>query len=282
MSVARYLVQGVDVWLNTPLRPNEASGTSGMKAIVNGVLNLSILDGWWDEAYTDYKSNGPRIGWAIGSGEPNADADYQNDVDAGAIYDILERDVIPTFYDRKSDGLPYRWISMMKSSIGNLCRSFNTHRMVREYTERFYLNADEQHRKMTSDSGARAASLADAICRIRKAWPEVDVKIPDSEVPREVQSGKAVHFQAMVKTGSLSREDICVELCTGLLNADIGICDPIIVPLTPAGKKGDWHIYEAMVTPSCNSGRHGYTVRVLPYNKDLVNKFLPNLICWAK
>ena len=282
MSVARYLVQGVDVWLNTPLRPNEASGTSGMKAIVNGVLNLSILDGWWDEAYRDCKSAGPKIGWAIGNGESYTDAEYQDHVEANAIYDILERDVVPVFYDRQSDGLPYRWISMMKSSISNLCRFFNTHRMVREYTERFYLNADAQYRRLSSDSGARATALAAAITRIRRAWSEVDVQILDSGLPLEVPSGDAVRFQALVKTGSLSKEDICVELYTGQLNADGVIFNPTIVPLAHVGEKDGGYVYEATVVPCNNSGGHGYTVRVLPYNEDMVNKFLPNLIRWAK
>ena len=281
MSVARYLVQGVDVWLNTPLRPLEASGTSGMKAIVNGVLNLSILDGWWDEAYCDYRNNRPRIGWAIGNGESYSDAAYQDQVEATAIYDILERDVVPVFYDRQSDGLPYRWISMMKASIGNLCRFFNTHRMVREYTERFYLNADEQYRKLSSDSGKRAAKLSASIARIRSAWNEINIQILDSGLPLEVQSGEAVRFQALVKTGSLSKDDICVELYTGPLNAAGEIYDPDIVPLTMVGEKDGGYIYETTV-PCNNSGEHGYTVRVLPYNEDLTNKFLPKLIHWTK
>ena len=282
MSVARSLVQGVDVWLNTPLRPNEASGTSGMKAIVNGVLNLSILDGWWDEAWQSCKDSEPKIGWAIGGGESYADADYQDQVEANAIYDILERDVAPVFYERQSDGLPYRWISMMKSSIGNLCRFFNTHRMVREYTERFYLKADEQYRKLSSDSGSRAVALAAAIGRIRKAWPEVDVQILDSGLPQEVPSGDTVCFQALVKPGSLSSKDIRVELYTGPLNASGEIYDPTIIPLATAGEKDGGYIYETRAVPPYNSGCHGYTVRVLPYNDDLTNKFIPNLIRWAK
>ena len=282
MSVARYLVQGVDVWLNTPLRPNEASGTSGMKAIVNGVLNLSILDGWWDEAYQSCKNTEPKIGWAIDNGEKYTDADYQDQVEANAIYDILERDVVPVFYERQSDGLPYRWISMMKSSIGNLCRSFNTHRMVREYTERFYLNADEQYKKMAADSGARAATLSDAIGRIRRAWWEVEVKILDSELPQAIPSGDTVCFRALVKTGSLSREDIHAELFAGPLNAAGEIYNPVIIPLTPVGEMDGGHVYETRIVPPYNSGHHGYTVRVLPFQADLFNKFLPRLIHWAK
>ncbi len=134
MSVTRYLVQGVDVWLNTPLRPNEASGTSGMKAVANGVLNLSTLDGWWEEAWQMRRRNTEPLGWAIGKGEVFDNRDYQDQVEADALYELLERDIVPTFYDRKSDRIPRRWISRMKSSIGALCPFFNTHRMVRDYT----------------------------------------------------------------------------------------------------------------------------------------------------
>src|SRR5262245_12244908 len=171
MAVARSMTQGADVWLSTPRRPLEASGTSGMKAAANGVLNLSTLDGWWDEAwdcgsriadrgFEQYGLSTPglnyafdqsairnpqsSIGWAIGRGEIYDDPDYQDQVEAEALYDLLEGDVIPTFYDRGEDALPRRWVERMKSSIGNLCHFFNTHRMVREYTERFYLPASER------------------------------------------------------------------------------------------------------------------------------------------
>src|SRR5690348_9218894 len=137
MAVARYLVQGADIWLNTPLRPLEASGTSGMKALANGVLNLSTLDGWWDEAWKDAAGAGRSIGWAIGNGESYEDAGYQNQVEMAALYELLEREIVPAFYERSADGLPRRWISLMKSSIATLCPVFNTHRMVREYTADF-------------------------------------------------------------------------------------------------------------------------------------------------
>src|ERR1019366_4928049 len=126
MAVTRYLVQGVDVWLNTPLRPNEASGTSGMKAAANGVLNLSTLDGWWDEVWKD-PANSQLIGWAIGKGEAYADPEYQDQVEAGALYELLERDVTPAFYERGADRIPRRWIGRMKACIGSLCHFVNTH-----------------------------------------------------------------------------------------------------------------------------------------------------------
>ena len=135
ISVARYLVQGADVWLNTPRRPNEASGTSGMKLLANGGLNLSILDGWWDEAYDR------EVGWAIGNGEEYSNPEYQDQVESEALYHILENDVVPLFYDRDAAGIPRGWLAKMKASMKRLSPIFSTNRMVAEYAERFYLPA---------------------------------------------------------------------------------------------------------------------------------------------
>jgi starch phosphorylase len=135
IDLARLLVQGVDVWLNTPRRPQEASGTSGMKAAVNGVLNLSVLDGWWAEAYH------PDVGWAIGDGEAAVDHAAQDEREARSLYELLENAVAPAFYDRGEDGIPHRWTGMMKASIRVFAPVYNTHRMVREYTESYYLEA---------------------------------------------------------------------------------------------------------------------------------------------
>ncbi len=135
ISVARYLVQGADVWLNTPRRPNEASGTSGMKLLANGGLNLSILDGWWDEAYDR------EVGWAIGHGEEYSNPEYQDQVESEALYHILENDVVPLFYDRDTAGIPRGWLAKMKASMKRLSPIFSTNRMVAEYAERFYLPA---------------------------------------------------------------------------------------------------------------------------------------------
>jgi len=135
IELARLLVQGVDVWLNTPRRPQEASGTSGMKAAVNGVLNLSVLDGWWAEGYQ------PEVGWAIGDGEAAVDHAAQDEREARSLYEQLESAVVPAFYDRGDDGIPHRWTAMMKASIRVLAPVYNTHRMVREYTETYYLEA---------------------------------------------------------------------------------------------------------------------------------------------
>jgi len=281
LSVARYLVQGVDVWLNTPLRPNEASGTSGMKAIANGVLNLSTLDGWWDEVYRLRDKDCPLIGWAIGRGESYSDQEYQNQVEAEALYDILELDVVPAFYERRADGLPYRWINLMKASISDLSHHFNTNRMVREYVEQFYLAADFNYRRLLADGTERAKSLAASVARIRKAWPQVQIEILDSGIPAEVPVGEGVRFQASVQAGPLTPEDLRVELYAGRLNADGEIVGPVIVEMKPNRQENSAYLYDAIAIPCCGSGRHGYTARVLPHHPDLKSKFAPGLITWA-
>src|SRR5204862_960110 len=151
VNVARYLVQGVDVWLNNPRRPLEASGTSGMKVCANGGLNLSILDGWWVEGFA--QSNG----WAIGHGEEYTDLTYQDDVESRAIYDLLEQEIVPQFYTRTSDGLPRGWLRMMKHSISTCCPFFNTNRMVQEYMDKCYGPSNQRFTRLSADGLKKAA-----------------------------------------------------------------------------------------------------------------------------
>jgi starch phosphorylase len=281
MSVARYLVQGVDVWLNTPLRPNEASGTSGMKAIANGVLNLSIPDGWWEET-AGMSVNGQGLtGWTIGRGEVYDNRDYQDQVEATALYDILERDVVPTFYDRRADGLPRRWIDHMKSCIGSLCWFFNTNRMVREYCERFYLNADGRYRDLAADDAARARILAVWMKKLREAWPAVRLEIVDSTLPDELLAGHEMSVHARVNPGKLTPEDLAVELYLGRLNADGEITEAVTAPMEPVRQDGPWHFYQATITPKTGSGMHGFTARALCRHRDLGSPFLPGIITWS-
>jgi starch phosphorylase len=281
VSIARYMVQGVDVWLNTPLRPNEASGTSGMKALANGAVNLSVLDGWWDEAYVPGSEDSRAVGWAIGRGESYAERDYQDQVEAEALYDILERDVIPTFYDRRANGLPRRWVSLMMSSISSLCPQFNTNRMIREYTERFYLPAHADHQELSANEMAIAKNHAAWKRRIRSAWPEVRIEMLDSKVAPEIHAEESVNFSARVKHGSLSPQDLRVELYAGSLNADGEIIQPVVAEMQAVRQDGDYYIYEIQAVPCCGSGRHGYTARVLPRHPNLKHPFALGLITWA-
>ena len=148
MLLTEQLVQGVDVWLNTPRRPWEACGTSGMKVLVNGGLNLSELDGWWAEAYT------PEVGWALGDGQEHGDEQAWDAVEAAALYDLLERDVIPEFYTRDEKGIPTAWVARMRESMARLTPQFSSNRAVREYTEQHYLPAAMTYRKRAANKGA--------------------------------------------------------------------------------------------------------------------------------
>jgi glycogen phosphorylase len=281
MSVARYLVQGADVWLNTPLRPNEASGTSGMKAIANGVLNLSIPDGWWEEA-SGMSNNGQELtGWTIGRGEIYDSQDYQDQVEASALYDILEQDIVPAFYDRRADGLPRRWIGHMKSSIGSLCWYFNTNRMVREYCERFYLNADAKFRDLSADNAARAKTLAGWKNKVGEAWSQVRLEMADLALPDELLAGEKICVRARVNPGKLTADDLMVELYLGRLNADGEIVDAISAPMEPVAKNGIWHEYQATISLKMGSGMHGLTARALCRHPDLSSRFIPGIIAWS-
>jgi glycogen phosphorylase len=281
VSVARYLVQGVDVWLNTPLRPNEASGTSGMKALANGAINMSTLDGWWDEAFLSNSNEVRPVGWAIGHGESYADRDYQDHVEADAFYDVLERDVIPTFYDRRADGLPRRWLALMMASIGNLCPQYNTNRMIREYTERFYLPAHAEHQSLIADGAAVAKAHATLKKRIRTEWSSVNIKMLESQLPPEIQSDESIHFSAFINTGNLTPEDLIVELYSGPLSSHGHITSPIITEMKPVRPENGGYIYDVTMVPCCGSGRHGYTARVLPRHPDPKHPFASGLITWA-
>ncbi|MBI4876799.1 MAG: alpha-glucan family phosphorylase, partial [Acidobacteria bacterium] len=246
MSVSRYLVQGADVWLNTPLRPMEASGTSGMKALANGVLNLSILDGWWDEAWRRMEPGSEPVGWAIGHGEDYQDRGYQDYVEGQALYDLLDSDVIPTFYDRKANGLPRRWVARVKSSIGTLCHFFNTHRMVQEYTERFYLVAHANFQQLQENDGRRAQELAAWKARVRESWPRIRVGAIQPRLPGVICVDTPVTVRARLQLAGLTEEDVNVELYLGRLNADGEIVGavPTGMRMVERTSEGD-HVFEA-------------------------------------
>jgi starch phosphorylase len=252
-----------------------------MKAIANGAINLSTLDGWWDEAFRFTDEDGPEFGWAIGRGEPYSDTGYQDSVEAEALYNILERDVIPAFYYRGANGLPSRWIALMKASIGRLCSRFNTNRMVREYAERSYLPAHAEHRELLANGGARARILAQSIDRIRNAWPQVRAEELDAGLPLEIEGGESIRFQVRVQPGPLTSEDINIELCTGPVNADGEIVEASITEMKPVYQDKDGILYETAVAPCCGSGQFGSAARVLPRHPDLKQKFVPGLITWA-
>ncbi len=280
LSVARYLVQGVDLWLNTPLRPNEASGTSGMKAAANGVLNLSTLDGWWDEVWNNPQFS-PKIGWSIGNGEDYQDLAYQDHVEAEALYDVLEHDIIPTFYDRGLDRIPREWVDRMKACIGSLCRFVNTHRMVSEYMTDTYAKSHQQFRALEADNAARAKALAAALARIRREWNNVWVGKVEEAPAVSVAVSSTIQVRAQVHLGSLTPDDVIVELYVGRVDTQGEIVDGVAVPMQSEGKETDAIYGYTGQTSVQRSGRHGFTIRVRPNHPDLSAPFSPGLVCWA-
>jgi len=279
MVVARYLVQGVDLWLNTPRRPHEASGTSGMKATANGALNLSILDGWWAEAYT------PETGWAIGHGEeyPEDQADHQDTVESNAIYDLLEKEIIPLFYDRGRDGLPRGWIARMKAAMRDHAAMFNTNRMVREYFEWCYLPGFERSRRLMADDQRRARALAAWKARVRQAWGQIRIESLRAEPAegQELKVGDQLQVQAEVNLGTLNPTDVTVELFYGPLDAEGLIVQAQTIPMLIAQSRGKGVFVFAGGITCTTSGRHGYTLRIVPNHEDLGHPFEMGLILWG-
>ena len=279
MSVARYLVQGVDVWLNNPLRPLEASGTSGMKATANAVLNLSVPDGWWDEVWND-PTNSNNIGWAIGKGEHYDDPNYQDQVEAESIYDLLERDIVPAFYHRGADRIPRRWVERMKTSIDSLCHFVNTNRMVRDYVEHYYVPAHRNFRMLDENNAGRVRELSTAMDRIRSEWPNVQVESIEDGPGKSVPVSTAMTVRAQVHLGRLTPDDVCVELYVGRVNMKGEMEDCTVTSMNVAGQREGTYEY-TLLTSIMRSGLHGYTVRVRARHPDMSANFVPGLICWA-
>ncbi|MBW1828145.1 MAG: alpha-glucan family phosphorylase, partial [Deltaproteobacteria bacterium] len=204
INIARILVQGADVWLNTPRKPLEACGTSGMKAAINGVLNLSILDGWWSEAYS------PEAGWRIGRGEEYSDHAYQDGVDSQALYNVLENDIVPCFYERKSGESPVRWVKMMKKSMETTLWNFSSYRMVSDYEKRFYTPADKRLNDLLESDAAEARVLGIQRERLSELWGKVRIEAPVREAKGPSRVKDELYLTARVDLGKLSPEEVDV------------------------------------------------------------------------
>jgi starch phosphorylase len=275
MEVAKRLVNGVDVWLNNPRRPQEASGTSGMKASLNGAINLSVPDGWWAEAA------GSHLGWSIGNGETYDDSEVQDDIEAGALYDLLEHEIVPLFYDRGRDGLPRGWIRMMKEAMKGICPVFNTHRMVAEYAQRFYLPLATRARRLQQDGWRGARDLASWRQRVEDAWPHLRIDSVESEDVTERSVGDTVPVRALVQLAGLDPGDVQVQLYHGEVDPEGGLNEGEAMRMDPAEWGNDGaHWYRGAV-PCQRTGHRGYAVRVLPGHGELVTPFLPGLIRWS-
>ena len=275
MALARYLVQGVDVWLNTPLEGEEASGTSGMKVAMNGGLNLSTLDGWWCEGYS------PEVGWRIGTGEV-LDPALSDEVGAEAFYQLLEHDVAPLFYARGDDGLPHGWISRQRNAIAKLSPQYTTHRMVQEYTQNLYLPLSQRGAALGADGAERAKAYAAWLGNVRGHWSAVRFDEVQVHVGDEARVREGVRVEARIWLDGLSPDDVAVQVCYGDARPDGSLHGYQIVEATLIAREdGDFVRYEAQISYD-ETGIKGLAVRILPRHRDLPGCCLPGLMTWAR
>jgi glycogen phosphorylase len=258
IAMAQPLYPGCDVWLNNPLRPYEACGTSGMKAALNGGLNLSILDGWWDEWYDGNN------GWAIPSADGVDDPDRRDDIEAKALYDLIENEVAPRFYDKDAEGLPIRWIEMVRHTLKSLGPKVLATRMVREYVERLYAPSAETSRALNDDyTGAR--EFGEWKQRIRAAWPSVSIEhVESSGVSDTPELGATLEVRVFASLGDLDPEDVDVQMVYGRIRHEEDLVDRAAESLTVAETyEAGRHRFEGRVALS-QTGPFGYTARILP------------------
>lgn len=276
MHLSRAMVAGCDVWLNSPRRPREASGTSGMKAAMNGLPNLSVLDGWWDEA--DYV----QTGWPIGHGEDYDDPDYQDDVEANALYELLEKEVVPLFYTRDSEGVPRGWVAKMKEAIRFNTPMFNTARMVKDYATRAYFMASDRAYSLVANAYAPAKELAKWETHVSDHWYDMRIDAVHISEPTDLRVNQEFSVKTWVQLGALTPEDIQVELYQGTVDVDGEIHSGTPIPMQYQGQ--DDHgksIYSVAVTYT-TSGLQGLSLRILPKHQYLHSPYDPRLILWAQ
>lgn len=274
INIARHLVQGADVWLNTPRRPFEACGTSGMKAALNGVLNVSILDGWWCEGYSEKR------GWKIGDGEEYPDAEYQDAIDSQALYNVLENEVVPCFYERKNGGVPVRWLKMMKESMKMTMAHFCSLKMAEKYEKHFYIPATKRLSSLIANNVKEAVMLSAQYERLRNLWDNIRIEQPVRETEGPFQVGDSFIVTAVVNLGELKSDEVDVELHYGSLKSVDTIVNSRSEMMTVKEKRGNGEYLYTCSIPCEASGRYGFTVRVIPKGDDWI-RFTPGLITWA-
>ncbi|WP_194395676.1 alpha-glucan family phosphorylase [Microbacterium atlanticum] len=275
ITLAKDLYPGCDVWLNNPLRPLEACGTSGMKAALNGALNLSILDGWWDEWFDGQN------GWAIPSADTASNDEERDDAEAAALYDLIEHQLVPRFYDRDG-GIPTAWLRMVRHTMTDLGKKATSDRMVRDYVERLYVPAARNDVALRADDFAEARAVAAFIARVTQAWSRVSIASVDSSgIPQQAQAGDTLEVRADVRLDGLSPEDVAVELIYGRTDEDDALDrEHSVYRLTPGAGVDGVTTFTATL-PLTVTGTFGYTVRVRPAHPQLVSPVELGLVTYA-
>ena len=268
MRLTERLVQGVDVWLNTPRRPWEACGTSGMKVLVNGGINLSELDGWWAEAYS------PQVGWALGDGEEHGDDPAHDAAEAEALYDLLEHEVIPEFYRRDGKGIPTAWVARMRNSMACLTPHFSTNRSVREYTEQRYLPAARAYRDRAADGGAKGAQIVRWRQTLHQQWSALRFGTVTS-----VTEGEQHIFEADVQLGRLEPDAVRVELYAEDIDGRGPTRHEMVRVRQQSGAAGDY-VYGGFV-PADRPATH-YTARIMAHHPGVNIPLEAGFVLWQR
>ncbi len=275
IRVARHLVRGVDVWLNNPRRPQEASGTSGMKACVNGGIHLSTLDGWWCEGYT------PACGWAIGNEDSSGDEEYIDNSESQALYSLLETEVIPLFYDRSEGSLPVRWIRMMKESVRMSLRAFSSHRMVTDYMNLAYTPALLAYETLAQDGAAPAARLVRRREHIASLWSGVRVGNPVAAGGvSDARVGDRFDVSVEVSLGEIPVDAVCVQIVYGVLDSHGGMRRVRTVEMDKEADLGGGRYRYRQAFPCAETGRFGLTARAVPRGAEW-RGLMPGFVAWA-
>jgi len=279
IRVARHLVQGVDLWLNNPRRPLEASGTSGMKVVINGVLNMSVSDGWWVEGYNG--ANGWTIGPVLkGYEDPPPDADLE---DGQSLYNILENMVIPAFYDRDAAGIPVKWLAAVKQSMQFLAPQFNTDRMIQEYLRDVYEPAAQRESELAAEGYALARRLADWKGKLPMRFSSlnlIDVSVEGIHGDT-VMVDQPLKISARIDPGKLAPEEIRVEIMIGRRNGHDFVRPPDCVPLKIAGRSPEGVLTFSTEYIVRENGLYNYGLRVIPRHEHLASKLETGLILWG-
>ncbi len=273
IALARYMYQGCDVWLNNPRRPQEACGTSGMKAAMNGALNCSILDGWWDECFDGTN------GWAITSAESETDMARRDEIEANSLFELLEHQIVPLYYQRIEGPTPRAWVRRVKASLRTLCPEVTAARMVRDYVTTLYEPTAAHASRINAGDHAAAKALVAWKARFRAAWGGVHVVDVETD-GTAADLGALRTVEATVALGELSPEDVSVQLAHGPVGQGDEIVDPELVPMTLASTAGREARYRGEFSCAA-AGRYGFTVRVLPFHPDLAQPVEMGRIAWA-
>ena len=276
IGMARLLYPGTDIWLNNPLRPFEACGTSGMKAALNGSLNLSILDGWWNEYYDGEN------GWAIPSADAAGDGAERDALEAEAMYDLIEHQIAPRFYDRDDEGLPRRWLRNIRHTLATLSPELSADRMVSEYVERLYVPAARARRAISGESYGPARDLAQWKARVAAEWPNVAVAHVESGGVQSPQVGDELTVRAHVELAGLSADDVLVDVVFGRARDGDELADVHHMPLTLESHELGQSATFSGTVPLARSGSFGYTVRVTPCHELLAHPAELGLVAVAE